>query len=174
LGITGKEVEDVLAKGRPRIFVAGSAGVRPDSMASSVSIMPYMMQPDDHKIAGQALFAVLSKPPKFEAPERPQGEPSAVAGNWDVTVQYSLGQATHKFTIVQNGHVLSGTHDGETISGDLHGAIYGNQARFRSRHPIQGTSISYDFFGVVSGNSMSGDASLGEYGNARFTATRRS
>jgi L-seryl-tRNA(Ser) seleniumtransferase len=174
LGITGKEVEDVLAKGRPRIFVAGSTGVRPDSMASSVSIMPYMMQPDDHKIAGQALFAVLSKPPKFEASERLQGEPSAVAGNWDVTVQYTLGQAAHKFTIVQNGNVLSGTHDGETISGDLHGAIYGNQAHFRSRQPIQGTSISYEFSGVVSGNSMSGDASLGEYGNARFTATRRS
>src|SRR5213079_2394292 len=35
LGITGKEVEDLLGKGRPRIVVGGSNGVRPDSMASS-------------------------------------------------------------------------------------------------------------------------------------------
>ena len=40
LGITGKEVEDILAKGRPRVLVGGSSGVRSDSMASSITIMP--------------------------------------------------------------------------------------------------------------------------------------
>ncbi|HWD98986.1 MAG TPA: aminotransferase class V-fold PLP-dependent enzyme [Bryobacteraceae bacterium] len=174
LGITGKELEDVLASGRPRIFVAGSTGVRPDSMASSASIMPYMMQPEDHRIAGDALYAVLTHPPKFEAPRRPQGEPSRIAGNWDVRVTYAVGEASHKLTIVQNGNTLTGYHEGETIGGDLRGAIYGDQAQFRSHQPIQGTSLNYEFTGKVDGNLMSGDVNMGEYGSARWTATRRS
>ncbi len=173
LGITGKEVETILANGRPRILVAGSTGVRPDNMASSVTIMPYMMQPGDYKIAGEALYAVLSKPPKFENPERPSGEPAQIAGNWDVTIDYALGSAKHKITIVQNGNELSGFHEGETVGGDLRGAIYGNQPHFRSRHPIQGTAIGYDFTGTVEGNRMSGDISMGEYGPARWSAVKR-
>jgi uncharacterized pyridoxal phosphate-dependent enzyme len=174
VGITGKEVEEVLGKGRPRIFVAGSTGVRPDNMASSVSIMPYMMQPGDHKIAADALYAVLTHPPKFEAPARPQGEPAAIAGNWAVHMQYGLGEATHRVTIVQNGNALGGFHEGETVGGDLRGAIHGNQVEFRSHHPIQGTGLSYDFTGTVNGNSMSGEVNMGEYGLARWSAIRHS
>jgi L-seryl-tRNA(Ser) seleniumtransferase len=135
--------------------------------------MPYMMQPEDHKIAGDALYGVLSRPPKFTAPERPQGEPAALAGNWEVHMQYALGEATHRLTIVQNGNALSGYHQGETVGGDVRGAIHGNQAQFRSHHPIQGTALSYDFTGTVNGNAMSGEVNMGEYGNARWTATRR-
>lgn len=173
LGITGKEVEDILAKGRPRIFVGGSSGVRPDNMASSITIMPYMMQAEDHKIAAQALYAVLSKPPKIEALQRPGGEPSSIAGNWDVKIEYALGNAAHKLTIVQSGNSLAGFHEGETVGGDVRGAIYGNQAHFRSRHAIQGTSIGYEFTGIVDGDKMSGELGMGEYGPARWTAIRR-
>jgi L-seryl-tRNA(Ser) seleniumtransferase len=173
LGITGKEVEDILAKGRPRILVGGSTGVRPDSMASSVTIMPYMMQPDDHKIAAQALHAVLSKPPKIENPVRPSGEPASIAGNWNVRIDFALGSSNHKLTLIQNGNTLAGFHEGETVGGDLRGAIYGNQAHFRSRHPIQGTAIGYEFTGTVDGNRMSGEINMGEYGPAKWSAVRR-
>ena len=173
LGITGKEVEQVLANGRPRVLIGGSTGVRPDMMASSVTIMPYMMQPDDHKIAAQALYAVLSKPPKFDSPVRPSGEPSAVAGNWNVKIDFPVGTSNHKLTIVQNGNMLTGFHEGETVGGDLRGAIYGNQARFRSRHPIQGTAIGYEFTGTVDGNNMGGELNMGEYGPAKWSAVRR-
>ena len=173
LGITGKEVEDILAKGRPRIFVGGSTGARPASMASSITIMPYMMQPEDHKIAAQALHAVLSKPPKIDARPVPQGEPSMLAGNWDLKIEYALGTAKHQLTFVQSGTALTGVHDGETVGGDVQGSVHGSQTHFRSRHAIQGTSIGYDFAGVVDGNKMSGEVSMGEYGSARWSAIRR-
>ena len=173
LGITGKEVEDLLAKGRPRIVVGGSAGVRPGIMASSITIMPYMMQPDDHKIAAQALYAVLSKPPKIEAPERPSDVHASIAGNWDLKVEFSLGSAMHKLTIVQSSDSLTGYHEGEKVGGDLRGSIDGNDARFRSHHPIEGTSITYDFTGTVEGNQMSGEVAMGEYGRAKWSARRR-
>jgi L-seryl-tRNA(Ser) seleniumtransferase len=135
--------------------------------------MPYMMMPEDHKIASQALYAVLSKPPKFENPVRPSGEPSTVAGNWDLRIDFALGSASHKLTIIQSGKTLTGFHEGETVGGDVHGVIYGNQAHFQSHHPIQGTAISYHFTGVADGDRMSGELNMGEYGPAKWTAMRR-
>jgi L-seryl-tRNA(Ser) seleniumtransferase len=176
LGITGKQVEDLLGKGRPRIVVGGSSG---DSMASSLTIMPYMMQPDDHKIAAQAIHALLSNPPKMEAPARMRGDRSSsdegftIAGNWDLNIDFSLGSAKHRLTLVQNGASLTGFHEGETVSGDVRGSVIGNQARFRSRHPIQGTAIGYDFAGTVDGGQMSGEVAMGEYGVANWSARKR-
>jgi len=173
-GITGKEVEEILLKGRPRIVLAGSTGIRPDQMASSVTIMPYMMMPDDHKIAAQALYAVLSKPPKIEAPHRSTEEPVSIAGEWSVHIEYTRGASTHKLTIAQSQNTLIGTHTGETLSGALHGSIYGAEAHFTSSHKIEGTSINYTFRGNATTNKMIGAVSLGEYGQANWTATRKS
>lgn len=172
VGITGKEVEELLLKSRPRIVLAGSTGVRPDQMASSVTIMPYMMMPDDYKIAAQALYAVLSKPPKIDAPRRPTQEPASIAGEWPVHIEYTRGASTHKLIIEQSRNALTGTHAGETLSGPLHGSIYGNEARFTSSHKIEGTSINYTFRGTATTSKMTGTVSLGEYGEARFSATR--
>lgn len=173
LGITGKEVEDRLLSGRPRIIVAGSSGTRPDSMASSLTIMPYMMQPEDHKIAAQAIYALLSKPPGIENPVRPSGPPAQLAGQWDVRIDFSLGSASHHFAIEQSGSGLSGEHRGQTLTGQLRGSVYGNEVRMRSSQKIQGTSLSFDFKGTAEGGAMKGTVSLAEYGEARWTATRR-
>jgi uncharacterized pyridoxal phosphate-dependent enzyme len=173
LGITGKEVEEHLLNGKPRIIVAGSSGVRPDNMASSLTIMPYMMQPDDHKIAAQAIHALLSKPPKIENPVRPSSPPAQIAGQWAVHMTYSLGSSDHHFTIEQSGSNLTGTHRGETLTGQLHGSVYGKEVSFRSSQHIQGTSLSFDFHGTADGDTMQGTVSLAEYGQANWTAKRR-
>jgi len=172
VGITGKELEEKLLNGRPRIVVGGSSGVRPDNMASSISIMPYMMQPDDHKIAAQAIHALLSKPPKFENPVRPSGTPVGLAGKWDVLIEYLRGSSTHHFTIAQSGTGLTGEHRGETLTGQLRGTVYHDEVTMRSSQRIQGTSLSFDFKGRAAGNSMSGTVSLAEYGQAKWTATK--
>ncbi len=174
LGITGKEVEERLLNGKPRIAVGGSSGVRPDSMKSSLTIMPYMMQPDDHKIAAPAIYALLSKPPQIPTPVRPSGTPAQVAGSWDVRIEYLLGNSTHHFTIQQSGSGLTGEHAGETLHGSLRGTVYANEVNLRSSQKIQGTSLSFDFRGIVEGNSMKGSVSLGEYGPAKWSAVRLS
>jgi hypothetical protein len=38
--------------------------------------------------------------------------------------------------------------------------------------PANGYEIHFTFNGVVTGNQMSGDVSLGEYGPAKFTAVK--
>jgi L-seryl-tRNA(Ser) seleniumtransferase len=173
LGITGKEVEERLLKGRPRIVVGGSSGVRPDNMASSLTIMPYMMQPDDHKIAGQAIQALLSKPPKIEKPVRPSSPPAQLTGMWDVQLDFLLGSAQHHLTIQQSGNELRGEHRGETLTGQLRGSVYGNEVSFHSSQRIQGKMLSFDFRGAAEGDEMKGTVALAEYGEARWTAKKR-
>jgi uncharacterized pyridoxal phosphate-dependent enzyme len=174
LNVTGSEVASTLADGNPRIVVASGMGTRPIEMASSVTIMPYMMMPDDYKIAADALCRVLSKPPKFSEPVIPPGDAQNVAGVWQVHIEYARGSAQHRFFIEQTAGVLQGVHEGETIQGDLQGKVQANQVRLSSRHRIQGTVLQYLFSGQADGDVMHGTVSLDEYGTAKWSSRRRS
>src|SRR5207302_6352890 len=109
VGITGKEVEKILLDGNPRIILGGST-------ASTLTIMPYMMMPNDHKIAADAIYAVLSKPPKIEAPVLPAGDPSNVAGQWDVKMELVSGLANHRVILEPKGKPLVGSPAGRTLT----------------------------------------------------------
>jgi uncharacterized pyridoxal phosphate-dependent enzyme len=172
LRITGTEVMNTLSERNPRIFLAGAKGRRPDEMASSVSIMPYMMQPEDHKIVAEALYQLLSKPPKFENTVIPTGQPENVAGVWHVQIEHPLGAAGHLFFLEQVGNVLHGVHEGETVRGVLKGSVHVANLQMASVHPIEGTSIEYSFTGISNDGTMSGTVSMGEYGTARWKASR--
>jgi len=176
LGITGTEVEALLLNGNPRIVVAGSSGTRRDlitnpSRPSTLRIMPYMMQPGDHKIAAEAIHRILSKPPKFETPviAPPAAE---VAGTWKVDLTFLSGTAQHQLDLTQTEGKLGGTHKGETIAGNVSGNVEGKTVNIRSSQKIQGTSLSFNFTGVADGNTIKGTVALGEYGKADFVAHR--
>jgi L-seryl-tRNA(Ser) seleniumtransferase len=172
LGITGEEVQKLLLDGEPRVIVAGVTGDRCENPASTLAIMPYMMMPGDHEIAGRKIYELLSKPPAA-ASCPPVPAPSAdVSGAWELTLTFVSGAARHHLEFEQKGAQLAGIHRGEVLSGDLSGAVEGNQVRFHSSHPIQGTTLHYSFEGAVDGSTMSGTVALGEYGSAKWTANR--
>lgn len=173
LGITGEEASKLLLDTEPRIVLGGAKGSRPDTMASSLSITPYMMMPGDAKVVAERIYGVLSKPPKIANPAPlPQGEPAMVAGQWQVQIDFDRGSAVHTVLLEQRGTELEGTHHGEYVSGDLRGEVAVNLIRFRSSQRIQGTRLSYDFTGTVDGDKMAGTVGLGEYGEARWSAQR--
>lgn len=177
LGVTGSEVEELLANGTPRILVAGSSGTRRELAAggsarpSSIRIMPYMMQAGDYKIAAEAIHKILSNPPKMATPAI--APPSAdAAGTWTVEMKYLTGVARHQLTIAQSGAKLTGMHRGETLTGNLNGTVEGSTVTIRSSQKIQGTSLSFVFTGEVSGSTMRGTVQLAEYGKAEFVAQK--
>jgi D-glucosaminate-6-phosphate ammonia-lyase len=173
LGITGDEVRDYLIDTEPRVFLGSAHGSRPDQMASGVSVMPYMLMPGDDKIVSDRLYQALSKPPHIDPPPAPpQGDPASVDGQWQIFLQFDRGDATHSVAFEQSGADLVGTHYGEYGSGDLQGKMQANHIRFRSSQRIEGQVLRYDFTGVVDGDKMAGDVSLGEYGSAKWTAER--
>ena len=62
LKITGTELVARLDAGTPRIVIDGGIGQRPDMMASSVTIMPYMMDAGEDRIIADAIYEGLTKP----------------------------------------------------------------------------------------------------------------
>ena len=126
----------------------------------------------DEKIVAERIFAVLSNPPKFAAEAEPKGPLANVAGQWEATLSFFGGGASHALFFEQDGARLSGNHRGEFYDGDLAGMAAGQTVRFRSGHRVHGTRLTYEFYGTVDGDRMTGTVNLGEYGAAPFTAKR--
>ena len=169
LGITGPQVSNLLYEGNPRIDNGG--GGRGGS-GGSLTVIAHMMMPGEEEIVGERVFAILSKPPKLYTPSEPAAAAGNVNGRWDVHVEYSRGVAEHGLALEQQGNRLLGTHYGELLSGDLQGSLEGDRISMRSSHRYEGTSIGYAFTGTVAGDSMRGVLSVGEYGEAKWTARR--
>jgi hypothetical protein len=74
--------------------------------------------------------------------------------------------------LAAKGNSLGGLHQGWAYEGDLKGHIDGAEVKFHSAHAADGNTLSYTFTGSVSGDSMSGDVNLGEYGQAKWRAMR--
>ncbi len=173
VGITGTELVAALDAGTPRIFVVGGAGARPDTMASSFTIMPYMMQPGDAKIVADALSMHLRHPGKHADPPAPAPGPTAqIAGTWSVAIQYRRGVGHQKLVLQQDGGAVTGDQKGEMFNAKISGKVQSSAVTLKSAMSANGSTIPFTFMGTVNGSSMSGDLKLGEYGSATFTATR--
>jgi L-seryl-tRNA(Ser) seleniumtransferase len=177
LGITGEELSNIAFDTEPRIALARAGGNRPGHMASFVAVVPYQMMPGDEKVVAERLYALLSNPPKIGPPAPapgPEGTPPpvSVAGQWDLQLDFSYGLARHKLVFEQDGASLVGTHEGEFAAGDLTGTIAGHAVRFQSSLPTEGTRVSFQFTGTLESGQLYGTVALGEYGEARWTATR--
>jgi uncharacterized pyridoxal phosphate-dependent enzyme len=172
VGITGTELEKRLNDGTPRIMTEPATGRRPDQMASSITLMPYMMDAGDERVLADALYKVLSNPGHYPDPVVPGGAPAAVGGTWAVRIQYSCGTGEQHFVLKQDGNAVTGDHKGEIYSGTVQGSIHGDQISLRSNMAVPGNGIHWTFEGTVRGNSASGNANMGEYGPATWTATK--
>ncbi|MBM3727725.1 MAG: hypothetical protein FJW40_20170 [Acidobacteria bacterium] len=172
LGVLGRDAERELYEGSPRIVMGGSSGSGRDGAKSSLTVMPYMMMPGDAAIAAARIQAVLRNPPKVSGAAPASGQPAAVNGQWDAHIEFTRGDAAHRFSFEQQPNSLVGTHYGDILSGDLRGSVTGNEVYFRSSHRYEGTRIGYEFTGTVNGDRMEGTVDLGEYGKAKWTAQR--
>jgi uncharacterized pyridoxal phosphate-dependent enzyme len=172
LHITGTELVARLDAGTPRILVDGGSGVRPANMTSSLTIMPYMMDPGEDSIVADAIYEGLTKPGHYEDPIIPTGTPAQIHGKWAVAIQYTRGNGEQHFTIEQSGNNLTGTQHGELYEAKLKGSIHASQIELRSMMAVSGNSIPWTFQGTVEGSNMTGNVHLGEYGNATWHATR--
>lgn len=172
LKITGTELVARLDAGTPRIMVDGGTGRRPKMMASSLTIMPYMMAAGEEKIVADAIYQGLTRPGSYTDPVVPQGEPAKVNGTWAVTISYSRGVGEQQFTLMQDGNAVTGTQKGELYPAVLGGEVHGNEIKLRSNMKVSGYAVEWNFAGTVAGDSMSGKVELGEYGAADWSARR--
>ena len=173
VGITGTELVAALDAGTPRVLVMGGAGRRPDEMASSFTVMPYMMQPGDAKTVADAVSQHLRHPGTQANPPAPAAGPTAqLAGTWNVAIQYHRGVGHQQLVLQQNGDAVTGDQKGEMFSATIAGKVQSSQVTLKSVMQANGSSVPFTFTGTARGGSISGDVKLGEYGSATFTATK--
>jgi uncharacterized pyridoxal phosphate-dependent enzyme len=172
LKITGTELAAKLDAGTPRILIDAGTGRRPDAMASSVIVMPYMMDPGEDRIIADAIYAALTNPGHYEDPAVPGGKPATIAGTWAFTVNYLRGRGQQKFTLTQTGNAITGTQQGELYHGTVQGAVHGGEVELRAVMDVPGNPVHWTFKGKAQGAQMSGHVTMGEYADATWTAVR--
>jgi uncharacterized pyridoxal phosphate-dependent enzyme len=164
--LTAGEVGRKMLEGDPRIMTQASGD------GNSFLIRPVAMKQGEYQVVGERLFQVLSSAPSAKM-EKALASPSAnIGGGWDVDVEYEVGTSRHKLFLTVSQNQISGTHQGWAYEGDLKGHIDGDQVTFRSTLPADGNVLTYSFAGSVSGDGMTGDVQIGEYGRARWRAVR--
>ena len=172
LKITGTELVRKLDDGTPRIMVDGGTGHRPDDMASTLTVMPYMMTAGEEHIVADAIYNALTNPGPYANPVIPTGPPAPVAGTWAVTITYTRGTATQHIDLTQSGNDLTGTLHGEIYTSALTGSVHANEIKLHSEMAVSGTSITWNFTGTVTGSTITGKVNLGEYGEATWQAMK--
>ena len=165
LKTTGSALAARLDAGEPRIVLH-------ESSHDSVIIMPFMMETGEERVVADALYEGLAHPEQGEEPIVAGGEAQPVHGVWRVAIQYTRGIGEQQFTLAQRGCALEGMQKGELYSAALTGEIHGDQISVRSRMAVPGSTLEWDFRGIVVKDTMTGTVDLGEYGIANWEAWR--
>jgi hypothetical protein len=98
-----------------------------------------------------------------------------VAGKWVVTLEMSMGTATPALELKQDGTKITGTYAGRYGSFPLEGTLKGRVITFVFTMSAEGQSVTMSYTGEVAADaqSMKGTASLGEMGDAAWSAARQ-
>jgi hypothetical protein len=113
----------------------------------------------------------------------PQGKPDQaqdkgtvnVAGKWAVTLEMGMGTATPGLDLKQDGAKITGMYTGRYGSFPLEGSLKGRVIAFSFTMSAEGQSVTMSYTGEVAADaqSMKGTASLGEMGDATWSAKRQ-
>jgi len=109
----------------------------------------------------------------------PQGKPDPapvnVAGKWVMTLEMSMGTATPGLELKQEGAKITGTYSGRYGSFPLEGSVKGRAIAFAFTMSAEGQSVTMSYTGEVAadGQTMKGTASLGDMGDATWSAKRQ-
>ncbi|MGA2263467.1 MAG: hypothetical protein ABSH28_18785 [Acidobacteriota bacterium] len=135
-------------------------------------------------VAVLALTGSLASQVRYEAgpqsrqakPEQKQGAKSApnVAGKWTMTLEMSMGTGTPALDLKQDADKITGTYTGRYGTFELEGKLKESNIEFAVTMSAEGQSITLTFTGEVAadGQTMKGTASLGELGDATWSAKR--
>ena len=160
IAITAGEEGRLLLSGEPRIMSHA------EGEGYSFVIRPVTMKPEHYKMVAQRLYDVFRDAPKPGAVSS-TAPPASVEG-----VDFVDGSSRHKLVLKADGTRVKGTHYGRSQEGALLGTVDGSRVRLTSSLPFEGVHLSYTFTGTVSGDRMSGDVDLGEYGRAQWKARK--
>jgi hypothetical protein len=97
-----------------------------------------------------------------------------VTGTWAFQVELGAGTGTPTMTFKQEGEKLSGHYSGQLGEAPLTGTVKGNAIEFAIDVSVEGNAAHIVYTGTVEKDSMKGTVKLGDFGDAPFTAKKKS
>ncbi len=137
-----------------------------------VLVNPYMMEDGDAEIIARRLGELLAARPGLPPAEAPAAPAHDLTGEWEVHTRYVLGESRHGLSLEQSGAALAGACRSCFEGAPVTGAVAGRDVEFRVRLGYQSIRTEYVYRGAVDGDAMSGTVTLGEYGQAEWSARR--
>lgn len=101
-------------------------------------------------------------------------KPANVAGDWTLTLTTPRGDRVSPTNFVQDGEKLKVTMTGprgDTATGE--GTIKGNDVEWQVTRTTPRGEMTIIYKGKVTGDSMAGDAQMGDSGNGTWKAVRK-
>ncbi len=97
-----------------------------------------------------------------------------ISGTWEVTAQTQQGDWTSEMKIQQDGEKITVTMEGfrgNEMKGE--GAIKDNKIEWTVTISTQQGDFSISYTGTVEGDTMSGEAAIGDMGSMEWTAKKK-
>lgn len=97
-----------------------------------------------------------------------------VTGDWEMTVKSPRGERTRNIHFEQDGEKLTVTMEGrggEKITGE--GTIKENKIEWSITRSTPRGEFTITYTGTVEGDTMSGEAQMGDFGSMEWTAKRK-
>jgi hypothetical protein len=98
--------------------------------------------------------------------------PANLAGQWQFTVELSMGTGRPLVTFKQDGEKITGTYEGRYGASKLEGTVMENRVEFTVTIAAEGSTVAGVFTGVVDNDRMSGGVDYGSAGDGTWSAVR--
>lgn len=97
----------------------------------------------------------------------------SVDGTWNIVMKTPIGEQQSTLVLAADGPALQGTMSSTTMGSAMlqDGTADGNQASWKA-DITQPMALTLEFSATVEGDTISGNAKLGVFGNAPFSGTR--
>jgi hypothetical protein len=96
-----------------------------------------------------------------------------VSGEWDLTMNTPRGEMTQTAKFVQEGETITVTMISQRGEATGTGTIKGADIEWTITRDTPRGQFTITYKGKVEGNTMTGEAQMGDFGNAEWKATKK-
>ena len=114
-----------------------------------------------------ALFSLLLIPSLLNAQD------VSVTGDWEMTTQSPRGERASDIHFDQDGEKLTVTMQMMSEEVTAEGTVKGNKIEWEVTRSTQRGDMTISYSGTVEGDTMSGEAQMGDFGSMEWTAKKK-
>jgi len=127
---------------------------------NSIAVDPFQLQPGEAALVGDAVVAALRASLTNQAPG-PRPPAPAVAGEWELQVDFLHGTRSHRLALEQDGNALAGHQRSVQFEGPVNGTLDADRVSFSFASRHEASNLSYRFEGRLQDGAMAGTVALG-------------